>query len=264
MTIDQTYINSSFRGFGVNLNTAGMLKYILLGVFLIAFHQFSFSQDSSSKINYLKIAELEYDNGSLFLIQELRPKLERLDTTRGIQHRILLSQDEKDKFIHFVKELNLLSIQNNENHQEGYFPMEITYQKDGESQHISAYRSGMTPSEAASFDTYLDKIGTIIDFKQARKTLLGSLVDGQYQLRTLRRYVLRIGPSGWDSWEKQNGSIERLGLPLYFVNGKEYELDLLNNISPDSIESIEVTKGEEAEKKYGKRGINGVISITMK
>ena len=34
--------------------------------------------------------------------------------------------------------------------------------------------------------------------------------------------------------------------PLFFVNGKEYERTILDEISPDDIEAIEVIKGERA------------------
>ena len=38
----------------------------------------------------------------------------------------------------------------------------------------------------------------------------------------------------------------------------------LDDIDPNSIESISVLKGESATKKYGKKGKDGVIEITLK
>lgn len=54
--------------------------------------------------------------------------------------------------------------------------------------------------------------------------------------------------------------------PLFFIieDGKTKRVDDLNAISPDSIESIEVLKGESATKVYGKDGVNGVVVITLK
>ena len=51
--------------------------------------------------------------------------------------------------------------------------------------------------------------------------------------------------------------------PLYIVDGKEYNNEL-DNLDPKNIESINVLKGETATKKYGKKGENGVVEITLK
>ncbi len=50
--------------------------------------------------------------------------------------------------------------------------------------------------------------------------------------------------------------------PLYFVDGKQ--VTTISNIAPDQIESISVLKDKNAITKYGKKGKNGVILITMK
>ncbi len=51
--------------------------------------------------------------------------------------------------------------------------------------------------------------------------------------------------------------------PLIIVNGKESG-QTLNNIDPATIESVYVLKDETATKKYGGKGKNGVIEITLK
>ncbi|HTN07388.1 N-acetylmuramoyl-L-alanine amidase [Agriterribacter sp.] len=51
---------------------------------------------------------------------------------------------------------------------------------------------------------------------------------------------------------------------LYFVNEVEISGDSIKMIVPDEIYSIDVLKGESAEAKYGKKGKNGVLKITMK
>jgi TonB-dependent SusC/RagA subfamily outer membrane receptor len=38
----------------------------------------------------------------------------------------------------------------------------------------------------------------------------------------------------------------------------------LESLDPDKIESINVLKGEAAEKSYGVKGVHGVIEITLK
>ena len=50
--------------------------------------------------------------------------------------------------------------------------------------------------------------------------------------------------------------------PLIIIDGKVVVKSILNNLSPDDIEKIEVFKGEEAIKKY--KAPNGVIVITTK
>lgn len=50
--------------------------------------------------------------------------------------------------------------------------------------------------------------------------------------------------------------------PIFFVDGVEKQS--IDNIEPSQIESLNVYKGEEAIKKYGEKGKNGVISIVLK
>jgi TonB-dependent SusC/RagA subfamily outer membrane receptor len=51
--------------------------------------------------------------------------------------------------------------------------------------------------------------------------------------------------------------------PLILVNGKESG-QTFNNVDPATIESVYVLKNETATKKYGEKGKNGVIEITLK
>jgi TonB-dependent SusC/RagA subfamily outer membrane receptor len=53
--------------------------------------------------------------------------------------------------------------------------------------------------------------------------------------------------------------------PIYIVNGKEIPKDAaLKAISPNSMKSINVLKGESAVNKYGDKGKNGVVEIFLK
>jgi TonB-dependent SusC/RagA subfamily outer membrane receptor len=54
------------------------------------------------------------------------------------------------------------------------------------------------------------------------------------------------------------------GQPIYFVDGVEATSTILNEFSPDSIESISVLKDKSATALYGEKGKNGVILITTK
>lgn len=52
--------------------------------------------------------------------------------------------------------------------------------------------------------------------------------------------------------------------PLYYVDGKKSSSKEVKNLSPSSIESINVFKGDKAINKYGKKAKNGVVEITTK
>jgi TonB family protein len=61
------------------------------------------------------------------------------------------------------------------------------------------------------------------------------------------------------------GSADASGnLPLIVKDGLITENEDVNNIPPETIESINVLKGESATKKYGEKGKNGVVEITLK
>lgn len=51
---------------------------------------------------------------------------------------------------------------------------------------------------------------------------------------------------------------------LIFADGKEISSNEMKNIPPDNIQSINVLKGESAIEKYGEKGKDGAIEITIK
>ena len=51
---------------------------------------------------------------------------------------------------------------------------------------------------------------------------------------------------------------------LLFIDGKEASKKVFLELDPDTIDKVEVLKGEAAIKEYGKKGENGVIIITTK
>jgi TonB family protein len=52
--------------------------------------------------------------------------------------------------------------------------------------------------------------------------------------------------------------------PIVYLDGKRVPFEALNEISPKTIESIDVLKDKSATEKYGEEGKNGVILITSK
>jgi TonB family protein len=52
--------------------------------------------------------------------------------------------------------------------------------------------------------------------------------------------------------------------PLYIIDGEEASLNTLKSTAAANIESVTVLKGTNATQKYGKKGENGVVEITLK
>ena len=52
--------------------------------------------------------------------------------------------------------------------------------------------------------------------------------------------------------------------PIYFLDGVETTMEYVKTINPDDIESVNILKDKAAEDKYGAKGKNGVIEITLK
>ncbi len=68
----------------------------------------------------------------------------------------------------------------------------------------------------------------------------------------------------WPNW----ASIERISKVseqvLYIVNGEEMSEEVIKDIQPTKIESITVLKGDNAVKKYGAKGKQGVMEIQLR
>lgn len=57
---------------------------------------------------------------------------------------------------------------------------------------------------------------------------------------------------------------EFINQPLFVVDGKEISKSEMEKINPDQIEAISVLKNKEFTAKYGDKGKNGVVLITLK
>src|SRR5690606_37070675 len=151
--------------------------------------------------------------------QQIRPNLGRMDSTSGTHHKLALSNKEKTKFLKFIDKTKLLNIQSNNKEKTGYFPFEITYQTAGQKHKISSYEPGMSEAELDSFDEYIEEIENVVEKRQANESFLMTLAEDEYQLKTSHRYQLKLGPSGWDAWEKKQDQINSIDVPLLIVNG---------------------------------------------
>ncbi|MDJ1504081.1 M56 family metallopeptidase [Xanthocytophaga agilis] len=68
---------------------------------------------------------------------------------------------------------------------------------------------------------------------------------------------IRVKPSNLSNQNEKNP-------PLYIVNGKQITKEEMKKIDPETIESINVLKDENATKKYGDKGKNGVVEVNLK
>ncbi len=69
--------------------------------------------------------------------------------------------------------------------------------------------------------------------------------------------------------KKENNNIGihsegRVPDPICYIDGKEITYSKLKKIDPDTIDRINIVKGENAINKYGDKGKNGVIEIYLK
>lgn len=120
----------------------------------------------------------------------------------------------------------------------------------------------------------IDENGNITDVKaraphdalvnEAKRiiNLLPQMKPGKYNNKNVKiNYSLPIAfKVGKDNVENSNINQN----PIYFLNGKEISKNEMDKIDPNSISKINVLKGEYAISKYGKKGVNGVIEITLK
>ncbi len=66
---------------------------------------------------------------------------------------------------------------------------------------------------------------------------------------------------------KEDAETNKVKLPsdvLYIVDGKEITEKEMKDISPDTIETINVWKGEKAIEKFGAKGSKGVVEVHLK
>jgi len=73
--------------------------------------------------------------------------------------------------------------------------------------------------------------------------------------------VIAIGKGNENAFFISTGDGEE---PMYYLNGKEISKKEMNTLEPNSIEKVEILKGDSAIEKYGDKGKNGVVLITTK
>ena len=89
--------------------------------------------------------------------------------------------------------------------------------------------------------------------------LQGVTFEGQPEMRTGEKLDTKI------TVRSSSGPFTAENQPLYVLNGEVVnDGNLIKTMDPNTIESMNVLKGETATKLYGSKGANGVISIVTK
>ncbi|SHM52484.1 TonB-dependent outer membrane receptor, SusC/RagA subfamily, signature region [Cyclobacterium lianum] len=136
-----------------------------------------------------------------------------------------------------------------------------------------------TKVDMHAIEKQMDKVLSLEN--QLKKLQLGTLVAIKNELTEQQQQQLdKTKPGGAvnvigygnNNFTNKNQSIRIVDSnggndnPLYLVidDGKEKMVENLTAIQPDDIESVSVLKGPSAVKKYGAKGKNGVVVITLK
>ncbi|MBD0824003.1 M56 family metallopeptidase [Aestuariibaculum marinum] len=102
-------------------------------------------------------------------------------------------------------------------------------------------------------------------FYKAKDVIGAKPVDSsETELFAVRDTTADPKPNQWKTEFIINKPFDSVPPPLYYLDGKEISSENKKEISPESIERVNVLKGKAAIEKYGEKGKNGVIEITSK
>lgn len=119
------------------------------------------------------------------------------------------------------------------------------------------------PAVAAAYDSVkmttsgmvIHQDSSLVDIQfSGSGTAVSRITDGRSGVINITGLVKRIVPS--------TGIGDFMGLVI--LDGKEISGQSLREVKPETIQSIDVWKGEQAIQKYGEKGKNGVILVTSK
>lgn len=121
----------------------------------------------------------------------------------------------------------------------------------------------------------VNKEGFAISSKSSDKDRLDAEIDNFKNLLDNNRLVLenyngekssnyRLKATDTIEQKSKSGVNENAEQPIYFLNGKIVSSEIALNLDPDKIATINVLKGKAAIEKYGKKGENGVVEMSLK
>ncbi|QCX40529.1 hypothetical protein FF125_19535 [Aureibaculum algae] len=133
--------------------------------------------------------------------------------------------------------------------------------KSAETQYGSKGKNGVVEiTSKSNFNSQDNKRKTVIENSDNNQNYNITFDDGS------DKSVSTIDNKGENILIEGSGTVvlNKKDSPLLFVGNKEITKSELEKINPSSIKSINVLKGKNAKKKYGKKAKNGVIEITLK
>tara|TARA_R110001583_G_scaffold65272_3_gene188703 strand:+ start:568 stop:2280 length:1713 start_codon:yes stop_codon:yes gene_type:complete len=235
---------------GVKRNKQGDITAIKIEVISKSSNA-NFSIDTDGPINPIKIA-VDDDGKNILIINGQAKKMKKMGFVPedGIKHEIDQSGPEKNVFV-FKYDNDTIS-------------KEEVIIKNGDTIHLLKIHNGKTMKIDTDEDViFISKDGN--DKKLHKLKLITIKEDGNEDNLI------------WTSDENKKTIINSKGDkdvikivakdgndPLFLVDGEEITKQEMNDISPETIDKVEVLKGESATKKYGDKGKNGVVIITTK
>ncbi len=125
---------------------------------------------------------------------------------------------------------------------------------------VSGSTIGTMPDENGNFKLEVPDDSPIVFSFVGFETTIAKPDFDKEMLITMKTSIMKIEAIGNDvskSDKKPNPS-------LVFIDGKKSTMAKMNQIDPAKIENVNVLKDKKAIEKYGKKGKNGVILITLK
>ncbi|MET2986068.1 M56 family metallopeptidase [Aureibaculum conchae] len=168
--------------------------------------------------------------------------------------------------IEYDSENNSLSIgSSNSNYSRGY-----AFSKEGKKKIIKQKGKGKSyvfisddgdSEENKSTKIWVTKDGDTVKI-QSKKIIIENEEDedGEHE----DAYEVIIDQGDEESWGKLKIQASGKDEPIYILNGEEITKKEIDKLSPNKIKSMNIIKGKKAEEKYGDKGKNGVIEITLK
>ena len=125
---------------------------------------------------------------------------------------------------------------------------------------VSGSTFGTTPDENGNFELQMLERSSLVFSFVGFETQVVKPDFTKEMVITMKPAVISIDAVG-----NINSKSEKAPSPsMVFIDGKESSIDEMDKIDPKRIEKVEVFKGKQAIEKYGKKGKDGVVLVTLK
>ncbi|SEL94533.1 Signal transducer regulating beta-lactamase production, contains metallopeptidase domain [Aquimarina amphilecti] len=209
------------------------------------------SKNKGSKHSDKHIIEINSDDDqeSIFMVEGDKKHNKKKSSKNKI---ILRGDDNSDGLIisHSDNQKTLFDFDNDSDND----PLFIIDGKEASKKEVKKLKS----DEIQTIDVSKGKAGIRKYGKKAKDGVIHITTKKNVKKET--GFDIRIDKKDIQIGSSNNNEIK----PLIFINGKESDYDKLQEFNPDQIASVNVYKSLKAITKYGSKGENGVIEITLK